>query len=192
MEISEMAKLLLENALRLNKTIEKYLLYTHLQFLNFSKDKLGNIKNSNSEISNQIVKSLIESKVTLLGRDNDLKLNIENSQIAIHTDYLDVLIEQIANNCFDYSLKGTPVEIIGKITGNKYELIFCDKGRGMSEKQIAEVGGFMQFDRNIYEQQGTGMGLSISKQIVKIFDGQFEIKSELGKGTTLQVSFPLA
>ena len=187
-----MAKMLLIDAYRLDKTIEKYLLFAHLQFLNNNKEVLEQIKKSETEINHEIVWKLIGSKISALNRNEDLKLQIDNAYLKIHADYLKVVIEQLGNNCFDYSGKGSPIEITGKLNNGKYEITFSDTGRGMTEKQISEIGGFMQFNRNIYEQQGTGMGLILSKQIVNIFNGQFEIESELNKGTKVRITFPTA
>lgn len=189
-EIVDMAKMLLVDAYRLDNTIEKYLLFAHLQFLNNNKEILVQIKQAGTQINANKIRNLIDNKISGLNRQRDLKLQIEDAHLKMHEDYLKVVIEQLGNNCFDYSEKGTPIEITGKRNNGTYELTFGDKGRGMTEKQISEIGGFMQFNRNIYEQQGTGMGLIISKQIVKIFNGSFRIESELSKGTMVQISLP--
>ena len=40
--------------------------------------------------------------------------------------------------------------------------------------------------------QGAGLGLSIAKGLVKIMNGKINVESELGKGSTFYVDFPLA
>jgi len=39
---------------------------------------------------------------------------------------------------------------------------------------------------------GTGLGLSISKGIIESFGGEINVKSQIGKGTTFIVSFPIS
>lgn len=121
-------------------------------------------------------------------RHDDLELNIDSAKLKIHESYLKLILEQISSNCFDYSKKGTKVKITGIAKNGSYELSFEDNGRGMTKKQISEIGAFMQFDRNIYEQQGTGMGLALTKNIVNIFQGDFKITSLPEKGTTVKIS----
>ena len=190
-EIIQVSKMILEDARRLNRTIEKYLLFAHLQFLNQNLDKLGHIRYLTSEIDEDFIEAIFDTKLSLTGRKNDLVLHIEPAIIKINEDYLIIVIEQVGFNCFDYSDPGSQVIITGIAKDNKYTLMFSDHGRGMTEKQIAAIGGFMQFDRNIYEQQGTGMGLVISKKIANIFEADFSITSEPQQGTTVKISFPL-
>jgi K+-sensing histidine kinase KdpD len=44
-------------------------------------------------------------------------------------------------------------------------LAVVDRGRGMTRAQIDQVGAYIQFDRKRYEQQGQGLGLTITKHI---------------------------
>ena len=60
----------------------------------------------------------------------------------------------------------------------------------MSENQINSIGMLVQFERNLYEQQGLGLGLSISKKIVELHDGEFKIESKIGEGTKIIFTLP--
>ena len=68
----------------------------------------------------------------------------------------------------------------------------ADQGRGMTREQIAGVGAYMQFDRDTYEQQGSGLGLIIARMLAQIYDGELRIDSVPGQGTTVHISFPIA
>ncbi len=191
-EVSEMSTMILENAQRLNKSIENYLLFAHLQFLNSNSKTIEQLKDQITTINDELVRNFILEKLSTAPREKDLILLIESAHLKIHANYLKIIIEQITSNCFDYSEPGTEVIISGVEDGNYYGLTFIDNGRGMNEKQISEIGGFMQFDRNIYEQQGTGMGLALTKNIVSIFNGKFEITSEISKGTQVEIVLPVS
>jgi signal transduction histidine kinase len=49
----------------------------------------------------------------------------------------------------------------------------------------------MQFERQFYEQQGMGLGLSLAKLLVEFYDGNIVIQSQENIGTNLCISIPL-
>jgi signal transduction histidine kinase len=50
----------------------------------------------------------------------------------------------------------------------------------------------MQFERKLYEQQGSGMGLIIAKRLAELFAGDLTVESTPNQGTTVLVTLPLA
>ncbi|MBR8830568.1 MAG: Sensor histidine kinase RcsC [Chroococcopsis gigantea SAG 12.99] len=100
------------------------------------------------------------------------------------------LLFEIISNAFKFSESGTPVEVEGVAEGDRYRLTVRDYGRGMTEEQCDNMGAFVQFDRNRYEQQGLGLGLAIVKRLVEIYRGEITISSGgLGQGTCVTVFF---
>jgi len=56
-------------------------------------------------------------------------------------------------------------------------------------EQISRIAPHLQFDRQVYEQQGSGLGLVIAKRMTELLGGRFTIESVPQKGTTVVVSF---
>jgi signal transduction histidine kinase len=98
--------------------------------------------------------------------------------------------EEIIDNAFKFSQPNTPVKIIGCSSFNGFNLYIIDSGRGMNKEQIARVGAYVQFERKMYEQQGSGLGLSIAKKLVEIHGGEFLIESLPGKQTIVHMILP--
>ena len=48
----------------------------------------------------------------------------------------------------------------------------------------------MQFERKLHDQQGSGLGLIISKRLVELHGGTLSIEGEKGFGTTIIVRLP--
>jgi signal transduction histidine kinase len=61
----------------------------------------------------------------------------------------------------------------------------------MTPSQINQIGAYMQFERRIHEQQGSGLGLVICKRLAELHDGELSIKSIPGSETTVRVRLPV-
>jgi signal transduction histidine kinase len=109
-----------------------------------------------------------------------------------------VRIKQLLLNLLDNAIKYTQLQggvTLGLKTEDKDAVItVSDTGRGISPEDLPHI-----FDR-FFRRSGTtsdrsaagfGLGLSIVKWIVDSHGGKIEAKSEVGKGTTFTVRFPL-
>lgn len=112
-------------------------------------------------------------------------------------------LQQVFMNLLSNAIKYTPeggtislrVQELPSIIENKgqFEFIFTDNGIGMSEAFIPHI--FEPFsraeDNRISKAQGTGLGMAITENIVRMMNGTIEVKSRLGEGSQFIVSIPL-
>jgi len=72
--------------------------------------------------------------------------------------------------------------------------MISDTGIGISTEEMPKL--FTKFHRGTstleYNYEGTGIGLYVSRLIVREFGGDISARSELGKGSTFTVSLPMA
>jgi signal transduction histidine kinase len=191
--VAELAQYINNAALRLYRLIENYLFYAQVELLLTDPQRIEAIRQSISEDPAVIVQDQARTGAQTIGRESDLHVGaLDTATVRIADEYLKKIVEELMDNAFKFSEAGQPVLVSAQISGDVYVLSVMDHGRGMSTEQIAEVGAYMQFDRRIYEQQGSGLGLIISKRLAELHGGSMTIESVPGQQTAIYVALPLA
>ena len=102
------------------------------------------------------------------------------------------LFFELIDNALKFSSNNKIIIVSGERFNNKYyELVIRDFGIGFSEQELNKIGAAQQFNREEREQQGLGLGLFLSKIIIKKSNGVFTIVSKENKGTTIKLFLPL-
>lgn len=102
------------------------------------------------------------------------------------------IVNNLVNNAHKFTQEGEiTVELF--IKNQNVCLRVADTGIGMNAEQLEKLfTPFAQADETISRKYGgSGLGLSISKQLIDLFDGSIDVTSKLGKGTSFVVSLPL-
>jgi signal transduction histidine kinase len=149
-------------------------------------------KNSELVYNQELIKINAKTQAEKANRLDDLVCNLEEADLGVTPRDLECIIEELLENSFKFSQPGTPVIVTGESINNMFYLSISDRGRGMTDEQIAKIGAFMQFDRKSYEQQGLGLGLEIVNKIAKTYGGDLLISSIYGQETKVTITLPLA
>ncbi len=146
------------------------------------------------------VSELIASVVEVLKpklASGGLSLSVTAEALSVKLMADERKIKQILFNLLSNAIKFTPsggrVEIGSRIAGGALVVFVTDSGIGIPEDQIPRaLSAFGQVDNGHTRrpQEGTGLGLTLSKRIAELHGGRLEIESVVGKGTTVSVSFP--
>lgn len=188
-EVLESARFIHESALRLHRLIENFLVYSQLELMG-SESKTIEVSDSIKPVAVQeMVPGLAQKIAARHKREGDLLLKIENASLLIPQDNLAKIVEELIDNAFKFSEPGKPVLFATEVRDGKFLLTVADKGRGLKPEQISRIGPHIQFERQKFEQQGSGLGLFIAKRITELLGGQMLIESKPGAGTTVTVSF---
>ena len=104
------------------------------------------------------------------------------------------LVHNIISNAMKYGHPGTPVTVELLREGARVRLSVSDEGDGIAPDHIPRLTErFYRVDEaRSRSVGGTGLGLAIVKHISERHQGQLDIESEVGKGTRVSVTFPLA
>ena len=118
-----------------------------------------------------------------------LDLDMAISKGVVYVPQLDFakIVEELLDNAFKFSPEGTQVSLNCMVVNGTFTLTVRDHGMGMSPTNIQKIEAYMQFDRNIYEQQGSGLGLVIVKRIVELYQGIFKIENKKEGGLLVTV-----
>jgi signal transduction histidine kinase/ligand-binding sensor domain-containing protein/DNA-binding response OmpR family regulator len=184
------------------------------QLLDLSKLEAGNmpLKTQKANIVRKI-RTLLSS-FSSLAESQNITLSFQASPEKIYIFFDHDKLEKIINNLLSNAFKFTPYG--GKITirvaapvsrpasgikekvTQKYmqeyvEIRVEDTGRGIPPEQLTKIfDRFYQVDASsTREQDGTGIGLALTKELVDLHTGEIKAESELGKGTIFTLFLPL-
>lgn len=124
------------------------------------------------------------------------KHNIIHENIIGDTLRIQQMFVNIISNSIKYTNNGgvISVDVTEKPVENPrigcYEFIFRDNGIGMSDEVLKNI--FEPFERaedeRVSKQQGTGLGMAITYNLVKMMNGDIKVKSRLGEGSEFTVT----
>jgi len=125
----------------------------------------------------------------------DLQLDPSEPPLIVlaTTTGIDRIVNNLVSNAIKYTPDGGQVTVtLRSVNGNIY-LEVTDSGIGIPEESLPRL--FEEFYRapnaKAIEKSGTGLGLVITKDLIIRYGGHIQVKSTVGKGTTLSVTLPL-
>lgn len=187
--IIEYSKSIYDAGIRLNKMIQNFLVFTKLKIASGDSNLKIEFQAEPTLITIPLIKSLAESIAVKYNRKKDLSVNGADGIIRISMNEFNIIIEELIDNAFKFSTFGETVEVETSKSGKNFKIKIKDHGRGMTEEQIRLIDAYVQFERDQYEQQGMGLGLTISQKLVEMYGGEFELRSDYGKSTEITLNF---
>lgn len=143
------------------------------------------------------IHALLEQIVTdikLQKPTHPIKLKAARNSVWVHGDGLKIsqAIMNVLTNAEKYSPDGAAIHVQLVRQQHQVGISIKDQGIGMSEAQIQHVGErFWRADHS-GNRPGTGLGMSIVKEIMHMHRGYVEISSTPAHGTQVTLWFPLA
>jgi signal transduction histidine kinase len=193
-EVLRMLQSIQKSSSRLYRLVQNYLLFAQLEIIGLAPEKLALITQYQGMRTADPIKVLTQiahAKAAQYDREADLSVQVEPGNPHILTEDLQKVAEELVDNAFKFSWQGTPVVIKGQAEQGSYRIYISDQGRGMQLDDLKKIGGMIQFDRHIQEQQGSGLGLIIARRLTEIYGGEFFIESEPQKGTVVCLVFAM-
>ncbi len=182
----------------------RHLLSLINEVLDMSRIESGTLSLNEEDFN---ILDMVESLVnTLVGKTREKRQRIDFRAHEVHNTNVrgDALrLQQIFMNVMSNSIKYTgedgviSIDIMEKDSSQEqigcYEFVFKDNGIGMSEEFLQRI--YDPFERaedvRVSKIQGTGLGMTISRNIIRMMGGDIRIESEPGIGTIVTITVPL-
>ena len=154
-------------------------------FLDYTKVKINK-----EDVDLILLLEEISLELKPLFKKNNIKtkLNIPDDEIYLDLDYN--RMKQVLVNIFKNSVEAKSDDTTITVDINEHkdmvDIIISDTGVGMSKEVLEKIG------QNFYttKERGTGLGVSLSKEIIALHGGKIHYESTLGKGTKVYISLP--
>lgn len=199
-KVKENARLIQRSAKKLNMLAD--------QLLDLARIEAGMMKLRTSRQNLlTILKEIINSFQSFAESKNiSLKFNPEQKEIYVYLDRdkIEKIMSNILSNAFKFTPQGGEVEVAinfstfpafanEELNRDFLEISILDTGIGIPKKQLDKIfDRFYQVDNIHYrDYQGTGIGLSLTKELVELHKGKILVESEEGKGSAFKVYLPL-
>ena len=96
----------------------------------------------------------------------------------------------LISNAIKFTPEGGSITVKASGTRNKIIVEITDTGIGMTEEEISHIYEQYYQGNAMNSNQGLGLGLSIVKRIIELYDGMIDVNSAVNKGTTFRITLP--
>ncbi len=177
------------------------LLHLVNQLLDLSKLEAGKLK---LEAVKSDIVSFLKARghaFSSLAESKSIHFSIELPEEKIGAyfdrDKLEKIINNLLSNAFKFTQEGGAVSLKGqRVTQHSQDwmqILIADSGKGIPAEEVDKIyDRFYQVDSShTREQEGSGIGLALTKELVELHHGVINVESKAGKGTTFTLLLPL-
>ena len=191
----------LEKGLKMIKRNSACLLHLVNQILDLRKLETGGLRLN--LILGDIVFYLryIAESFHSLAENKEIKLHFRTNEPELLMDYdkdkILCIVSNLLSNAIKFTSEGGEVHfLIGKEAAKPTPMLVLqirDTGVGISEEKLPDIfDRFYQVDdSNTRSAEGAGIGLSLTRELVKLMGGDISVVSKLGEGTTFHIRLPI-
>ena len=165
---------MMTNILKLNK-LEKQQIYP---------------KTEEYDLGEQLCECLLQFENVWEEKNIEIETNLEEDvKMTTDGELLSLVWNNLFSNAFKFTPNGGKVALVLETTEYDVVVKITDNGCGMSPEVGAHIfEKFYQGDTS-HATQGNGLGLALVKRVVDILQGEINVESSLGKGSTFVIKF---
>jgi len=127
-----------------------------------------------------------------LAEKKNIKFNLElekNLFVLAEPSKLKQVMINLLSNAINYSPEDAEITVKVYLKADECLIEIIDQGIGIAPEEITRIfERFYRVDKaRSRDSGGTGLGLAIVKHIIEVFNGEIDVESELGKGSTFRI-----
>jgi len=162
--------------------------------IQMARIEAGDLKLNRRAVSLSDVVMPAVQRVRALQQDRMFHVDVDAVPIVnADVEQIQLVLHQILDNALKYSPAGSPIGVRGTVQNGEAVVTIADEGPGIPEHDMPHI-----FDRFYRGKQvstrlpGTGMGLTIAREIVQAHGGHIEARNSANKGAEFSFTLPLA
>jgi signal transduction histidine kinase len=189
-QMQEYSGIILKEANRLSELINK--------FLDISRIESGRIQPKKQIIDIVETVQMVVGNNSYLADKKAIQVEVhypkQESKVFADRGMMEQVLLNLFSNAIKYSPANTRINIVIKHHDNSIVIEIHDQGYGIPPEALCKI--FDKFFRvasdneKLREIQGTGLGLSLVKQIIDMHEGQITVDSEVNKGSVFAIYLP--
>ncbi len=164
--------------------------------LNISKIETGSLTINKDMIkTREFFQDIIHSiEPQAISRNINLETIVPDklSALVVEKDLLRISFLNILGNAIKYTPTGGSITFKSDENDSHVKVHISDTGYGISEEELPHIFDkfFRSSDEKIKKHTGNGLGLALSREIIRLHDGKIEVTSKLGQGTHFTLTLP--
>ena len=135
-------------------------------------------------------------KMQIKAQEKSITLAMEGTvhgNVKVHGHNFDRVLQNVLQNAINYTPSGGRVTVSIHKEKSGYKIIVVDTGVGIPEADLPHIfERFYKASHSRNDASGSGLGLSIAKQIIEQHKGSIAISSHTGEGTEVTITIPKA
>ena len=174
----------------------KHLLELLNEILDLSKVEAGQMELEFTLVEVSTVLEYAASIMRERAAAHSIALRVEVGEGIGQVEVDELRFRQVVLNLVSNAVKFTPdggaVVVRARRVGDELQVSVEDTGVGIPETDRERIfESFQQGGRGASREEGTGLGLTLSRRIVELLDGRMWLESEVGAGSTFGFAFPV-
>lgn len=180
--------------MNMNKSA-KSLYYLLENLLQWSRIQTGKIEYSPLTLDLKMIFEVVSALYKMTAVNKKISLSYEcpeNLKVYADENLLNTVLRNLISNALKFTPEGGEVLISAEVSGSRVKISVSDTGVGIPQENLEKL---FKIDSQVStsgtnNEPGTGLGLVLCREFVKMNKGELKVKSILGKGTTFSFTVP--